>query len=252
MRYALKNFSRGKEDVWKVEFLSPDGTVTLLTRTVILALGGASWPETGSDGGWVKTLINKGVSVAPLTPANCGWEVDWPPGFLAEAEGKPLKNIVVRAGEASVAGELLITKYGLEGGAIYQLGRTLRAMEKPVITIDLKPAFSIAQLREKPLRAWKLSPAAAALLRLHPPPASLADATKSYPVRLLRPRPIAEAISTAGGVRWDELDGDLMLKRLPGVFCAGEMIDWDAPTGGYLLQGCFSTATRAATGVLGF
>jgi predicted flavoprotein YhiN len=162
---------------------------------------------------------------------------------------------------------LLVTKYGLEGGALYQLGRALRNMEKPSLEIDLKPSLTVEQLagkigNAKPLqlldqatRAWRLSRAAAALLQLHVPfvsAATIAARAKVYPLELRGPRPIEEAISTAGGVGWEELDDHLMLKRLPGVFCAGEMIDWDAPTGGYLLQGCMSTATHAARGAVQF
>ena len=266
-RHGLAGFSRAKNGEWEVGFTTPQGPVTLRTRALILALGGASWPQTGSDGGWVQLFADAGIRVTPLAPANCGYEVGWPPEFLAEAEGLPLKNVVVRAGGFSVAGELLVTKYGLEGGAIYQLGSALRTMAQPKIEIDLKPAFAVEQLAAKirhapgthlldqAARAWRLSRTAVALLQLRAPFASggeLAALAKAYPLDLRGPRLIEEAISTAGGVNWDELDDDLMLKRCPGIFCAGEMIDWDAPTGGYLIQGCFSTATRAASGALRF
>jgi uncharacterized flavoprotein (TIGR03862 family) len=265
-RHALAGF-RAAGDGWKVEFTTTQGKTILQTRAVILALGGASWPQTGSDGGWVKLFADTGIGVIPLAPANCGYEVAWPSEFLEQAEGLPLKNVVVRAGGESFAGELLITKYGLEGGAIYQAGRTLRTMAQPKIEIDLKPAFTVEQLFAKirhaqgthlldqATRAWRLSRASAALLQLRAPFASageLAALAKAYPLALRGPRPIEEAISTAGGVNWEELDDELMLKRCPGIFCAGEMIDWDAPTGGYLIQGCFSTATRAARGTLKF
>jgi uncharacterized flavoprotein (TIGR03862 family) len=266
-RHGLAGFSRTKSGEWEVEFTTPQGTATLRTRTVILALGGASWPQTGSNGGWVKLLAEAGIAVTPLTPANCGYEVDWPPEFLAQAEGLPLKNVMVRAGSESVAGELLVTKYGLEGGALYQLGRALRALTPPAIEIDLKPAFNAEQLAAKirhaqgihlldqASRAWRLSRTTVALLQLRAPFASageLAALAKAYPLALREPRPIEEAISTAGGVSWEELDDNLMLKRQPGIFCAGEMIDWDAPTGGYLIQGCFSTASRVARGTQKF
>lgn len=255
------------EATWTAGFTTPKGMESIAARAMILALGGGSWPQTGSDGGWVKLLQSADVAIAPLAAANCGWEVDWPADFLAQAEGLPLKNVVVRAGEQSVPGELLIAKYGLEGGAIYQLGRALRAMSKPAIEIDLKPSFTIEQLAAKignakpsqifdqAARAWRLGRVAVALLQSRAPFSSaekLAARTKNYRVELRGPRPIEEAISTAGGVRWDELDDGLMLKKLPGLFCAGEMIDWDAPTGGYLLQGCFSTATRASRGAIQF
>jgi uncharacterized flavoprotein (TIGR03862 family) len=264
-RHELAGFQRDESGSWDVAFGTPEGKKILQARAVIFALGGASWPQTGSDGGWVKLFEKAGIGVTPLQPANCGYEVAWPADFLAEAEGLPLKNVVVRAAEESVAGELLVTKYGLEGGAIYQLGRRLRAMAKPVITIDLKPSFTVEQLmrklgsdsslnlRDRAVRAWRLGRAAAALLHADEPSCSaveLATRAKNYQIALRGPRPIEEAISTAGGVSWDELDERLMLKAHPGLFCAGEMIDWDAPTGGYLLQGCFSTATRAARGAL--
>jgi uncharacterized flavoprotein (TIGR03862 family) len=267
-RHELAGFSRDKNDAWNVAFRTPEGEKIAPARTVIFALGGASWPQTGSDGTWVKLFAKADIAVAPLQPANCGYEVAWPAELLAEADGLPLKNIAVRAGGESVAGELLITKYGLEGGAIYQLGRALRAMAKPVITIDLKPSFTVeelvqklesmrssAGLRDRAAKAWRLSRAAAALLRADEPSCSaleLATRAKNYQLVLRGPRPIGEAISTVGGVSWDALDETLMLKSHPGLFCAGEMIDWDAPTGGYLLQGCFSTATRAARGALDF
>jgi uncharacterized flavoprotein (TIGR03862 family) len=254
LRHRFSELKR-REEGWFVGFETPKGTATIATRAVVLALGGASWPQTGSDGGWVGILRERGVAIKPLVPANCGWEVDWPAEFLAAADGLPLKNIAVRADDHVVHGELLITKYGLEGGAIYQLGRALRNMEKPQIEIDLKPTFSAEELASKPVRAWKLSKAAAALLRRREPfagPLGCARLVKAYQVTLRWPRPIEEAISTAGGVKWDELDDNLMLRRLPGVFCAGEMIDWEAPTGGYLLQGSFSTATRATRGALAF
>jgi uncharacterized flavoprotein (TIGR03862 family) len=265
-RYGMAGF-RATGDEWEVGFTTPQGPVLLRTRAVILALGGASWPQTGSDGGWVKLFTDTGIAVTPLAPANCGYDVAWPPEFLAQAEGLPLKNVVVRADGESVAGELLVTKYGLEGGALYHLGRALRTMTQPKIEIDLKPAFTVEQLAAKirhaqgihlldqAARAWRLSRVSVALLQLHAPFASVGKLTalaKAYPLDLRGPRPIEEAISTAGGVSWEELDNELMLKCRPGIFCAGEMIDWDAPTGGYLIQGCFSTATRAARGAQKF
>jgi len=264
-RHELAGFKRLKTGEIEAEFMTPLGAEMYQTRALVMALGGASWPQTGSDGGWVKLFSAAGISVTPLAPANCGYEVDWPKSFLADAEGLPLKNVVVRAGGESVAGELLITKYGLEGGALYRVGRDLRTMERPGIIVDLKPSFSRQELIakfltgghtpvkvEEVIRTWRLSRAAGALLRLYPQAQKVADfarIAKLYPILFRGPRPIEEAISSAGGVSWDELDDHLMLKRHPGIFCAGEMIDWEAPTGGYLLQGCFSTATRAAKGV---
>ena len=148
-RHALVGFQRAPDGGWIVNFKTATETTAIEARAVVFALGGASWPQTGSDGAWVNIFAKAGIKITPLAPANCGWEVDWPAELLAEAEGQPLKNVVVRAGAESVAGELLITKYGLEGGALYQLGRTLRAMKAPVITIDLKPSFSVEQLVQK-------------------------------------------------------------------------------------------------------
>ncbi|HEY5344809.1 MAG TPA: TIGR03862 family flavoprotein [Verrucomicrobiae bacterium] len=249
---------------WQIDFQVEDEVRTCEADAVILALGGGSWPETGSDGAWTSVLEKLGVGIAPLVAANCGWEISWPPALLAQAEGQPLKNINVRAGATMVIGELLVTKYGLEGGAIYQLGSALRAMSEPEITIDFKPAHTAAQLVKKlgncprnflaeARSRWKLSAAAFAILENHEPftsAESLAATVKNCAVKLLRPRPLAETISSAGGVRWRELDAALMVRRLPGIFVAGEMIDWDAPTGGYLMQGCFATGTRAGRGAL--
>jgi uncharacterized flavoprotein (TIGR03862 family) len=236
-------------------------------RAVVLALGGASWPQTGSDGTWPAILRNLGVAVAVWQPANCGFEVGWTPELLAAAEGLPLKNITLRADDRAVAGEALITRYGLEGGALYQLTRQIRAMPSPWIEIDLKPGSSAEQLLaryprpvgnwDQLARAWKLSPGARALLEWQLGaalgyPRELARLAKAVRLPLGAPRPIAEAISSAGGVEWRELTADLMVRSQPGLFVAGEMIDWEAPTGGYLLQGCFATGTRAAEGVRRF
>ena len=255
------------EDGWRVRFENGERTA----KAVVLALGGASYPETGSDGKWPALLAQLGIAITPWQPANCGWEVDWPQSFLEKAEGKPLKNLTVRAADEAVSGELLITKYGLEGGAIYRLGPTLRRMNEPALTIDFKPQLSADVLRKRAsnlkqpaewFRAWKLNAAAVALMensnelsdtRVGTPRQSEAatdlegaiEQVKNFSLRLQGPRPIDEAISSAGGVAWSELDETLMLRKAPGVFVAGEMIDWEAPTGGYLLQGCFATGTRA-------
>jgi uncharacterized flavoprotein (TIGR03862 family) len=246
-------------DGWRAEFKTDGDKVSIHANAIVLALGGASWPETGSDGTWPALLASHGIEIAPWQPANCGWEVDWPNELLVRAEGLPLKNLTVRAGDESVSGELLITAHGLEGGAIYRLGRTLRSKSEPRIAIDFKPQLTVAALRERGssasdrqtwFRLWKLSAAAIALMETLSTPEGhdldrLIERVKNFVLPLRGPRPVAEAISSAGGVRWSELDQNLMLRKLPGVFVAGEMIDWEAPTGGYLLQGCFATATRA-------
>jgi uncharacterized flavoprotein (TIGR03862 family) len=248
-----------RESGWSAEFQTAGDTFTLPADAIVLALGGASWPETGSDGTWPGILAALGIEIVPWQPANCGWNVDWPPELLARAEGLPLKNLAVSAGNESVSGELLITRHGLEGGAIYRLGRTLRSMTAPRLAIDFKPQLTVENMHERVthlheraewFRAWKLSPAAIALLETMSPDDSkdreeIIARVKNFVIELAGPRPIAEAISSAGGVPWRELDESLMLRKLPGVFVAGEMIDWEAPTGGYLLQGCFATANRA-------
>ena len=242
-------------NAWQLDL---DESEAITAGAVVLALGGASWPDTGSDGNWPRLLIPHGVELTPFVAANCGWNVVWPSAVLERAEGLPLKNLNVRAADETVSGELLITRDGLEGGAIYRLGPVLRQMAKPELRIDFKPQVTAETLRARAaalreaewLRAWKLSPGAIALLQSYFPKdcANLETAivrVKDFPLTLNSPRPIAEAISTAGGVLWRELDDNLMLIKMPGVFLAGEMIDWEAPTGGYLLQGCFSTGTRA-------
>ncbi len=232
---------------------------------VVLALGGASWPQTGSDGGWVGLLQRKGALVSPLRPANCGWERDWPPEVLAACEGKPLKNILASAGGVTVRGELLVTRYGLEGGALYSLSQALHEVAAPLVSLDFKPDSPLESLvrrlgtarsnflSEARLR-WRLGEPTYALLSTLMPAESFQSAEhtarsiKQFPLTLCRPRPVAEAISTAGGVAFSCLDEHLMLRQLPGVFVAGEMLDWEAPTGGYLMQGCFATGTRAGLG----
>ena len=262
-RWVGLSLSRGGV---RVVFQVKGGDHEFRADAVVLALGGGSWPQTGSDGAWVEILERLGVTVAPLAPANCGWECAWPAPVLALCEGKPLKNIAVSAGGRLAQGELLVTKYGLEGGALYALGPALRAMQSPEISIDFKPSVTVEKLvakmesvrknlLEEAGGRWRLSGTARAILE-HSANApftsaeALAAEVKIFALRLTRPRPLAEAISSAGGVSWSELDAGLMIKRLPGVFLAGEMIDWEAPTGGYLLQGCFSTGTRAAKAAL--
>jgi uncharacterized flavoprotein (TIGR03862 family) len=228
---------------------------------VIFALGGASWPQTGSDGLWSEQFASMGISLAPFTPSNVGWECFWSPEFLAVAEGKPLKNVGATCAGRRVRGELLISRYGLEGGVIYQLTRELRLDHE--VELDLKPDLADGELRrrwrggdslkESAAKSWRLSGAAIALLEEK---GYLSDferllaGVKSCKIKLVAPRPVEEAISSAGGVAWDELDDHLMLKKHPGMFCAGEMIDWDAPTGGYLLQGCFVTGSIAGQGAV--
>lgn len=237
-----------------------DNGTEVRANSVVFALGGASWPKTGSDGGWLEEFMEMGIACLPLSAANCGWECAWSDSILAVAEGMPIKNISVSAGSSTIFGELLLTRYGLEGGAMYALGRELRAMAQPAITVDFKPTFSTYQLvaklsgnrgnlLESAVRVWKLSPPATAILsrKAYQDAEALALEAKSCRITLDRSRPVAEAISSAGGICWDEVDNNLMLNKLPGVFACGEMLDWEAPTGGYLLQGAFATGTKSGT-----
>lgn len=234
-------------------------------NAIVFAMGGGSWSRTGSDGSWLNIFQAQGIDCRPLVPANCGWEHEWSAETLAVAEGKPLKNVAVSAEGQRVVGELLVSRYGLEGGAIYQLGAVLRAMKNPAIAIDFKPTFTREQLVAKMESVrrdvldqarirWRLSEAAHAILARKEwhDAASLADEVKHCVIPLSSPRPLDEAISSAGGVAWGELDENLMLRRFPGCFVAGEMIDWEAPTGGYLMQGCFATGTRAGNAAAGW
>jgi uncharacterized flavoprotein (TIGR03862 family) len=237
----------------------------------LLALGGGSWPRTGSDGGWAGQLAALGVPLAPFQPANAGLLIDWPGDFADRFAGTPVKPAALSIGGRTVRGEFVITRTGVEGGAAYALCTDVRQAFNAgaaVISIDLRPDQSAAALAAKLSRprgrlsvgpfvrkALNLSDVAYALLVMLTPravmddPAGLAAAIKALPLPVAGVAGLDRAISTAGGVRFDGVDDYFMLKALPGVFLAGEMLDWEAPTGGYLLQGCFSTAVRAASGI---
>lgn len=252
-----------------LRFSTPHGDTSIEADAVIMALGGASWSITGSDGQWTGLFERHGVRLQPWQAANCGWEVAWPENLVSQIEGKPWKNLEVSAGGRLVSGELMLTRYGLEGGIIYQLGHELRAMAMPEIFVDMKPGVSESALVTKMesvkvhalttcAERWRLSPAAHAILQWAArrdgctSVADLARLAKCLRIPLLHPRPIDEAISSAGGVAWSELNEDLSLRKTPGVFVAGEMVDWEAPTGGYLMQGCFAMGRRAAIAALAF
>ncbi len=242
---------------------------------VVLAMGGASWPRTGSDGGWVDLVRAEQVEVLPLGPANVGVDVAWTPTFAERFAGVPLKNVALSIGGATVRGDAMVTTTGLEGGAVYAIGRELRealASDRPVgVRVDLLPDLAVEQVAERLSRrrtkdsvanglrrAVGLSPAAVGLVReatdndLPHPAAELAPLLKAVPIVVVGVQPIARAISTAGGIALGEVDESFMLRRRPGTFVAGEMLDWDAPTGGYLLQATFSTAVAAARGTIRF
>jgi uncharacterized flavoprotein (TIGR03862 family) len=262
----------GWSDDGALRFRTPEGEVAVRPEATILALGGASWPRLGSDGGWTAALAGAGARVAPLRPANMGFDVAWSP-VLAGFAGQPLKGIALTFGGVTVRGEAMVTRYGLEGGAIYALSAPLRdaiaAEGSAVLLIDLRPDQTQAELAARLSRprggqsmanhlrkAARLSPLEINLLReahgkaLPDAPEALSRAIKNVPVRLTGAQGLARAISTAGGVALADLDEDLMLTARPGVFVAGEMLDWEAPTGGYLLQATFATARAAAEGVL--
>jgi hypothetical protein len=245
---------------------------------VVLALGGGSWARLGSDGAWVPTLGDRGVPVAPLVPANCGFDVGWSGHFRSRFAGQPVKSVAFEfAGDDGVAvrqiGEFVVTEYGVEGSLVYALSARLRdqiaAHGEAVVLVDLAPGRDGERLRAElarpragrslanHLRARAgIDGVKAGLLRELASPANLADperlaaAIKALPLRLAAARPLDEAISSAGGVVFEALDAQLMIRSLPGVFCAGEMLDWEAPTGGYLLTACFASGRRAGAGAL--
>lgn len=253
----------------------PDGdAVACGAGAVVLAMGGASWPRLGSDGAWGKILTASGVSVAPLTPANSGALVKWRSRFREEFEGQPLKTIAVRLGSQTVRGDIVVTRGGLEGGPVYALASRLRrtAEREGVATlhVDMRPHSAADVLTRKLsrrapkqsqasfLRKAGLSKLEVALMReSHPDglpkdPAKLALLIKNTPVKAHGVAGLERAISTAGGVAFEELTGDLMIAKMPGVFVCGEMLDFDAPTGGYLLQAAFSTGVAAGRGAARF
>lgn len=248
-------------------------TVKVTAAAALLALGGASWPKLGSDGSWVDILKARNVPMVPLAPANCGFIASWSDIFRDRFAGQPLKNVTITFGGKTIPGDIMITRTGIEGGAVYALSASMReAIEKngqAIPVIDLRPAlthnvlkqkFSIPQRRQS-FSTWLqkctgLPPPATGLLReidrdiQQRTPAELATFIKSVPLRLSAPSGIDRAISTAGGIARDALDKNFMLKNIPGVFAAGEMLDWEAPTGGYLLQASFATGVAAAEGII--
>jgi len=256
-----------------LRFATPDGEITATPDATVLALGGASWPKLGATGAWTDVLARGGVAIAALRPANVGFDVAWSDVFRDRFHGQPLKNVGVSFEGQTARGDAMVTREGLEGGAVYALSAPLRdaivATGSAVLEIDLRPDQTIGQLTARLAvprggqsmtnylrKAAHLSPVEINLLReahgveLALTAGGLARAIKAAPIRLTGVRPIDRAISTAGGVALSEIDQDLMLRARPGVFVAGEMLDWEAPTGGYLLQACFATGVAAANGVL--
>ena len=268
----------GWDDDGALRFAAAHGETAFAADAVVLALGGGSWPQLGSDGAWVETLAARCIEIAPLQPANCGFDIGWSEFLSKKHAGAPLKPVVAHwrdadGTERSLQGECVLTEGGIEGSLIYAITADLRdAIARDGATrlhLDLVPGRDLQRLQhdlEKLRNGRSLSEhlrrqagidgAKAALLHevLAKPAlqdmARVASTLKRLPLRLLRPRPIAETISTAGGVRLEALDDALMLRGLPGVFCAGEMLDWEAPTGGYLLTACFASGLRAGNGAV--
>lgn len=279
VRFHVQHRWTGWQDDGALRFETPDGVATVQADAVVLAMGGGSWPELGSDGAWVAPLAARGIDLAPLKPANCGFDIDWTPYFRDRQAGAPLKPVVAHwlgldGQERTQQGECVITANGIEGSLIYALAADLRdrlARDGQVqLQLDLLPGQTEAQLLDKLhkprqgrsfgehlRRQLGLSGVKSALLfevlgkdAGQLPAETIAEALKRLTLTPLRPRPIDEVISTAGGVRLDALDDTLMLRDLPGTFCAGEMLDWEAPTGGYLLTACFASGLRAGRGVV--
>ena len=270
VRFHVQHRFNGWREDGALAFSTPQEPVAVRAAACILALGGGSWPELGSDGAWVEALCARGIDLAPLAPANCGFEVAWSEPLRSRHAGAPLKRIAAWLDDrgTAVAGECVISRYGLEGSLVYALAGPIRdRIERDghaLLHLDLSPERSVRELatalrRERGRRSigehlrrcTGLDAAKCALVFEVLPrehwidPDRLAAAIKDCALRLERPRPIAEAISSAGGVRFGAMDEGLMLRSMPGVFCAGEMIDWEAPTGGYLLTACFASGVVA-------
>ena len=238
------------------QFQTPDGAKNIIADVVVLAMGGASWARLGSDGAWAEQF----GPITPFQPANCAFEMDWT-DHMTKFFGTPIKNITLRAGDMTSRGEIIVSRNGIEGGGIYSVSRALRTGVP--LKIDLKPDWTVDRV-ESTLsksrgkesqtnhlrKALKLDPIKIALMREITPQLpqnaqELAKIVKCLSITTLEPRPMDEAISTAGGIPWNRLDAGLMLLDRPGIFCAGEMIDWEAPTGGYLITACLATGRWA-------
>lgn len=276
--FHLRQRWQGWNQTGALVFATPEGSNNFKPDATILALGGGSWARLGSDGAWVTQLAQRGVAVSPLQAANCGFEVAWSSHLREQFAGQPVKTVVATVTLANGSkierpGEFIITRHGVEGSLIYALSAPLRELVystgEAILTLDLAPTHTLADLTialSRPRGRDSLSNhlrrfagirgAKAALLREYCDPETLADPVrlagriKALPLRLIATRPIDEAISSAGGVRFDQVNDQLMLKKVPSVFCAGEMLDWEAPTGGYLLTACFASGRSAARGAL--
>jgi uncharacterized flavoprotein (TIGR03862 family) len=266
--------SDGRADPSVSMFSRPDASsIDVASDATVFALGGASWPRVGSDGGWVDVFRRAGVGVSDLRPSNVGVRIQWSQHFADRFAGAPLKNVAVSVGGTAIRGDAMITSHGLEGGPIYSHSGAIReALDRDgrcIVDIDLQPDLSLDQLIDRFAkrrakdstatflhRTIGLQPASASVLRestgnrIPADHADLAALVKSASLVIEATMPIARAISSAGGISFSEVDDSFMVRRLPGTFVAGEMLDWEAPTGGYLLQACFSTGKAAARGAL--
>ena len=272
VQFHVRHRWLGWSDTGALRFATPEGEVEIQADAVVLALGGGSWAKLGSDGAWVPLLGERGIEIAPLKPANCGFDVAWSAHFQQRFAGEPVKSVVASIGGQAQPGEFNITENGIEGGLIYALSAPLRnALARDgqaALTLDLAPGRSLERLTaelSQPQgrdslanhlrRRIGLTGVKAGLLRelcsFEPCTVAfqLASAIKALQVPVLAPRPIDEAISSAGGVVFEALDAGLMVQQLPGVFCAGEMLDWEAPTGGYLLTACLASGRAAGLAV---
>ena len=256
-----------------MRFATPDGEYVANADAVVMAMGGGSWPQLGSDSAWVPLLSQRAIPIAPLRPANCGFDIAWSPYFRERFIGEPLKSVAATFGDVRKQGECVITEHGIEGGLIYAHSAALRdEIERSggaTLHLDLLPDWTLQRVQAEvshPRGSRSLSShlqsrlglkgVKANLLRevltaeeMHDP-ALLAYTIKNLALRLIAARPLSEAISTAGGVTFEELNAQLMFKKMAGVFCAGEMLDWEAPTGGYLLSACFASGFAAGKGAL--
>ncbi len=262
----------GWDDAGALVFDTPEGRTPYLAEQTILALGGGSWRRLGSDGRWTGLLAEKGVEITPFKPSNCGFEVDWSDHLRTRIAGQPVKAVALSFNGQTVRGDLMITEKGVEGGPVYMLSTPLRdalaSSMDTVLSVDLKPDLTLSEISERlgsrrgkaslsthMKRSIGLKGAASVLLhefsdaKSMASPEKLAALIKALPISLLRPRPIDEAISTAGGVSWSSLNAGLELRSLPGTFACGEMLDWDAPTGGYLLTACLASGHWAGNAV---
>jgi hypothetical protein len=277
VQFAFRHRWIGWDDRGRLKFQTPAGERLVEARATVLALGGASWPRLGSDGAWTELLAAKDIAIAPLRPANCGFMVAWSDIFRERFEGQPLKGVEFRFADQAIRGEAIIARSGIEGGAIYALSAELReaiataggatlsiALRPDLKANDLSARLSATRGKQSLSnflrKATNLSPVAIGLLQeaaigsgdvlASLPPNKLAELINAVPVKLTGVAPIARAISTAGGIVFDEFDDSYMLRKFPGVFAAGEMLDWEAPTGGYLLQASFATGAAAGEGAL--